>query len=150
MKRIILLPLLCYLSFGVNAQDFSLNFTSVEKFLTLNYSLQKIESSLKPNYLNVSKNESEWKFRDDNKSWEAVLYVQFNSQTKAVNEIAFYIPFARVFEFMDELKDKLGYTYLGNQDGMEIYENAKNKLGAKIVFTEATGEKMYYCRLFKK
>jgi hypothetical protein len=62
---------------------------------------------------------------------------------------SFYIP-DRVFEFLDELKDKLGYIYLGNSSGMEQYENKNKKLGAKVVYTTATGDKMYYCRLFRK
>ena len=150
MKKIILLSAIVCLSFNLFSQDFQLSFTNTEKFITSNYSLQKIESSLKPHYLNVSKNETEWKFRDDDKSWNAVLYVQFDANTKVVNEIAFYIPFDRVFEFLDELKDKLGYVYLGNSGGMEQYENKNKKLGAKVVYTDATGDKLYYCRLFRK
>lgn len=149
MKKIFILFVISIMSFAAKAQTFKLNFSSVEKFLAPNYTLAKVKAALLPNYTLVKQGESEWKFRDDNKSWEATLYAQFDKSTKKINEIQFSAPNTRVFELMDELEKELGYKLVGTEGQMDIFENASKKYGAKIVPANFLGQGMVLFRIYK-
>ncbi len=116
----------------IQAQIVQLKFTTFEKYLTQNYTLEKIKTALSKNYSLVKQGETEWKFRDDSKSWEALVYVQFDMSTRKIKRIQFTAPENRVFEFMDELKKTLGYNLIGTEDKMDMYENKAKKLKAMI------------------
>ncbi|MDD4218124.1 MAG: hypothetical protein PHZ24_12420 [Bacteroidales bacterium] len=102
--------------------------------------LSTIEQRLKPNYLNVKKGEKEWKFRDDNKSWEATLSILFDPATKKIKEIQFVAPKSRIIEYTDELKNELGYSYVRTEyNVMDIYMNSVKKLEARTVPLDGMG-----------
>ncbi len=148
MKKIFIFWILTITSISAISQNFQLNFSNIEKFLLENYSPSIIEKAIKPNYVNVSKSDKEWKFRDDNKSWEAILYIQFDPQTLYVKEIAFVAPDSRGLEYLRELEDKLGYKIVSTLE-MDILENKTKNLGAKLVSAEFMGKDMYYYRLYR-
>jgi len=140
MKKTIIFIALSMFGIMLNAQNFTLNFKSVEKLLTAKLDLPTIEQKLKPNYLNVKKGEKEWKFRDDNKSWEAILSVLFDPTSKKIKEIQFVAPKSRIIEYANELKNELGYSYVGTEyDIMDIYRNTAKKLEARTVPLDGMG-----------
>ena len=132
MRKIILALLFFVLVDNLLSQDFILNFTNIYNFFVQEYTLEQITDGLKPTYEIVSKWEKEWKFRDDSKSWEAILYVQFNPKTLILKEIQFLAPNSRALELMDELEKKLDFKYIKAVGNMDIYENTQNNLGVKL------------------
>lgn len=132
MKKIIFTLLFILLIGSLQAQDFKLNFTNIYNFFIQDYTLEQIAEGLKPTYSVVKKSEKEWKFRDDNKSWEAILYVQFNPKTEYIKEIQFLAPNNRALELMDELEKNLDFTYIKAVGKMDVYENATKNLGVKL------------------
>jgi len=148
MKKIIILSLFTLLCSRTNAQDFKLSFIEIDKFLTQKYSLAKIEPALKP-YMILKKNNNEWKFRDENKSWEATLYVQFDATTKLIKEIQFAAPEIRVYDYMDELEKTLGFVHIATEGQMDVYENSKKQLGAKLVKADFLGKGMMLYRMYR-
>lgn len=127
---LILAIILPVLSFG---QAFQLNFSTFEKYLTQNYTPEKVKTELSSKYALVNLGVSEWKFRDNSKSWEALIYLQLDNSTKKIKELQFTAPNNRVYELMDELEKTLGFKLTGSVDQIDIYENKSKKLGAKIV-----------------
>ena len=146
--KIVLVALLLIptLAFG---QSFTLNFTTFQKYLTENYTPQKVKTIVSSNYSLIKQGDTEWKFRDDNKSWEALIYVQIDKTTKKIKEIQFTAPSNRVYELMDELEKSLGYKLKGTEGQMDIYENSAKKLGAKIVPADFLGQGMVLFRIYR-
>ncbi|MCH8319020.1 MAG: hypothetical protein IIA88_11105, partial [Bacteroidetes bacterium] len=107
------------LTFG---QTFHLNFTTFQKYLTENYTPEKVKTAVSLKYSLVKQGDTEWKFRDDSKSWEALIYVQLDKSTKKVKEIQFTAPESRVFEYLDELEKTLGFKIVGTEGQMDILE----------------------------
>lgn len=140
MKKTIIFLTLSVFSLMLNAQNFTLNYKSVENLLTDKLDLATMEQRLKPNYLNVKKGEKEWKFRDDNKSWEAILSILFDSGSKKIKEIQFVAPKSRIIEYTDELKNELGYSYVRTENNiMDIYLNSEKKLEARTIPLDGMG-----------
>jgi hypothetical protein len=143
---LVALLLIPTLAFG---QSFTLNFTTFQKYLTENYTPQKVKTIVSSNYSLIKQGDTEWKFRDDNKSWEALIYVQIDKTTKKIKEIQFTAPSNRVYELMDELEKSLGYKLKGTEGQMDIYENSAKKLGAKIVPADFLGQGMVLFRIYR-
>ena len=122
-----------------DVQTFQLKFATFEKYITQNYTLEKVKTAIASSYSLVKEGDTEWKFRDDSKSWEALVYVQFDKTTKKITQIQFTAPNNRVYELMDELEKKLGYKLVGTEGQTDIYKNTTKKLGAKIVPSEFLG-----------
>ena len=150
MKKLILLTVFVVLFIQVHSQkpQFKLGFVSVENFITNNYTIEQITEELKPTYELVRKYEDgSVKYRDDSKSWEATITVEYNTSTNQITEIKFTAPNSRVFEYMDQLKDELGFKFKETDrsgvafglSAYDIYENIQKKLGAKIVPAEELG-----------
>jgi pantothenate kinase len=137
------------MSLSVSAQTFQLKFTTLEKYLTQNYTPEKVKAAISSSYSIVKRGDTEWKFRDDSKSWEAILYVQFDKSTKKIKEIQFIAPGSRAYEFMDEIEKNLGFILLGTEGKMDIYENKSKKLGVKIVPAEYMGKGMTLYRIYR-
>lgn len=136
-------------------QKFRLGFVSIEKFLTnKSTTIAQITAALKPTYELVSDKDGWAKYRDESKSWEATIYVEYDRSTKLITEINFIAPKARVFEYMEELKDKLGFMWVSsdktnNGEAYDIYENTTKKLGAKMVPAEFIGEGFWLYRIYR-
>ncbi len=143
MVALLLIPTLAF------GQSFTLNFTTFQKYLTENYTPQKVKTIVSSNYSLIKQGDTEWKFRDDNKSWEALIYVQIDKTTKKIKEIQFTAPSNRVYELMDELEKSLGYKLKGTEGQMDIYENSAKKLGAKIVPADFLGQGMVLFRIYR-
>lgn len=149
MKKYIGIYLILFVSYSLTAQTFELKFASFENYILQNYSLEKIKNSIATSYTLIKQSETEWKFRDDSKSWEATLYIQFDKSTKKITEIQFSAPQSRVFDFLDELEKNLGYKVIGTEGQMDILENKNKKLGAKLVPANYLGQGMYLYRIFR-
>jgi len=143
LTGVLLIPALAF------GQTFSLNFTIFQKYLTENYTPEKVKTAVSTSYSLVKQGDTEWKFRDDNKSWEALIYVQIDKTTKKIKEIQFTAPSNRVYELMDELEKSLGYKLKGTEGQMDIYENSAKKLGAKIVPADFLGQGMVLFRIYR-
>lgn len=136
-------------------QHFKLGFIGIEKFLTnKSTTIAQITAALKPTYELVSNKDGWAKYRDDSKSWEATISVEYDRSTKLITEIQFVAPKARVFEYMDELKDNLGFKWASSEktfegEAYDIYENPTKKLGAKIVPAEFLGEGLWLYRIYR-
>ncbi len=133
------------LTFG---QTFQLNFTTFQKYLIENYTPEKVKTAVSPKYALVKQGDTEWKFRNDDKSWEALIYVQLDKSTKKIKEIQFTVPGTRVYELMDELEKTLGYKLIGTEGQMDIYNNQSKKLGVKIVPADFLGTGMTLLRIY--
>lgn len=148
MKKLIFFLSITLMSLSVSAQTFQLKFSTLEKYLTQNYTPEKVKTAIASSYSIVKQSETEWKFRDDSKSFEAILYVQLDKSTKKIKEIQFIAPGSRVFEYLEELEN-LGFKLIKSEGQMDILEHSSKKLGAKLVPAEYMGVGMYLYRIYK-
>lgn len=138
----LLTPALAY------GQTFSFNFTTFQKYLTENYTPEKVKSAVSTSYSLVKKRDKEWEFRDNSKSWEAFIFVNIDKTSKKIKEIQFTAPPNRVYDLMDEM-EKEGYKLKRTEGQMDIYQNKTKKLGVKIVPADFIGRGMALLRIYR-
>ena len=149
MKTLITALTIVFASLSVNAQTFELKYATLEKYLMQDYSPEKVKSAIASSYSLVKQSETEWKFRDDSKTWEATLFVQLDNSTGKIKEIQFAAPQSRVFEYLDELEKNLGFKVVRTEGRVDVLENSTKKLGAKLVPASFLGQGMYLYRLYR-
>lgn len=135
-------------------QPFKVSYIGIEKFLSNKQAtIAQITTTLKPTYELVSNKDGWAKYRDDSKSWEAIISVEYNTSTKRITEIQFTAPEARIFEYGGQLTDNLGFKWTSTEKLMsgvqyDIYENSTKNLGAKIVPAEYYGQGLWLYRIY--
>ena len=158
MKKLFFLTMLIGLFIQSHAQQqqqhFKLGYIGIEKFLTNKFTMAQITAALKPTYEFISNKDGWARYRDESKSWEATISVENNPSTKRITEIQFVAPNARVYDYMDELKDNLGFKWVATEktvdgEAYDIYENSTKNLGAKIVPAEFLGKDLLIYRIYR-
>jgi hypothetical protein len=134
--------------------NFKIGFISIEKYLLSNSTPEIVEKAISAKYSLVNKHEEEWTFRDDSKSWEATINVIFDGGTRIVKEIQFTSPESRVYDYMDELRNVMGFHHVGSEECitggmMDIYANNAKRLEAKLIPANFIGQGIVLYRLYK-
>ncbi|MBE0647433.1 MAG: hypothetical protein IH596_06595 [Bacteroidales bacterium] len=148
MKALLLFPVIFLALISTGQNPLKLCASTFDKYLTENYSLEKVKSNVAQSYSFIKENDTEAKYRDDSKSWEALIYIQYDKTTKKVKEIQFTAPSNRAYDYLDEL-EKLGYTYKGAIGNVDVYEHKTKKLGAKLLPGDLISPGLVLVRIYR-